>query len=152
VPTRHTEPDTQVSRLQAHGNQGVEFATGHNADINTTSRACVKTPNQIPLCEARREANDESFHRRRRARSTLLLPASLEDYVEEDNPVRVVDAFIDELDLGAIGFTGVTPAATGRPSYHPSTLLKLYLYGYLNRVQSSRRLEREARRNVEVMG
>jgi transposase len=80
-----------------------------------------------------------------------LLPASLEDYVEEDNPVRVVDAFIDELDLGAIGFTGVTPAATGRPSYHPSTLLKLYLYGYLNRVQSSRRLEREARRNVEVM-
>lgn len=80
-----------------------------------------------------------------------LLPASLEDYVEQDNPVRVVDAFIDELDLGAIGFTGVTPAATGRPSYHPSTLLKLYLYGYLNRVQSSRRLEHEARRNVEVM-
>ncbi|KUO67923.1 MAG: transposase [Alphaproteobacteria bacterium BRH_c36] len=81
----------------------------------------------------------------------LLLPASLEDYVEQDNPVRVVDAFIDELDLGAIGFSGVTPAATGRPSYHPSTMLKLYLYGYLNRVQSSRRLEREARRNVEVM-
>ena len=80
-----------------------------------------------------------------------LLPASLEDYVEQDNSVRVVDAFIDELDLGAIGFAGVTPAATGRPSYHPSTLLKLYLYGYLNRVQSSRRLEREARRNVEVM-
>ncbi len=80
-----------------------------------------------------------------------LLPASLEDYVEQDNPVRVVDVFIDELDLGAIGFTRVTPAATGRPSYHPSTLLKLYLYGYLNRVQSSRRLEREARRNVEVM-
>lgn len=80
-----------------------------------------------------------------------LLPASLEDYVEQDNPVRVVDAFIDELDLGAIGFAGVTPAATGRPSYHPSTLLKMYLYGYLNRVQSSRRLEQEARRNVEVM-
>lgn len=80
-----------------------------------------------------------------------LLPASLEDYVERDNPVRVVDAFIDELDLGAIGFTGVTPTATGRPSYHPSTLLKLYLHGYLNRVQSSRRLEQEARRNVEVM-
>lgn len=80
-----------------------------------------------------------------------LLPASLDDYVEPDNPVRVVDAFIDELDLGAIGFSGVIPAATGRPSYHPSTLLKLYLYGYLNRVQSSRRLEREAVRNVEVM-
>ena len=80
-----------------------------------------------------------------------LLPASLEDFVDHDNPVRVVDAFIDELDLGAIGFAGVTPAATGRPSYHPATLLKLYLYGYLNRVQSSRRLEREAKRNVEVM-
>ena len=80
-----------------------------------------------------------------------FLPASLEDYVEQDNPVRVVDAFIDELHLGAIGFAGVTPAATGRPSYHPSTMLKLYLYGYLNRVQSSRRLEREAKRNVEVM-
>jgi transposase len=80
-----------------------------------------------------------------------LLPASLDDYVEEDNPVRVVDAFIDELDLDAMGFDGVTPAATGRPAYHPSTLLKLYLYGYLNRVQSSRRLEREAKRNVEVM-
>ncbi len=69
-----------------------------------------------------------------------LLPASLDDYVEEDNPVRVVDAFIDELDLNAMEFVGVTPAATGRPAYHPSTLLKLYLYGYLNRVQSSRRL------------
>lgn len=80
-----------------------------------------------------------------------LIPTSLEDCIEESNPVRVVDAFIDELDLGALGFTGVTPAMTGRPSYHPSTLLKLYLYGYLNRVQSSRRLEREAKRNVEVM-
>ena len=80
-----------------------------------------------------------------------LLPTSLDDYVEEDNPVRVVDAFINELDLGTLGFAGVLPAATGRPSYHPATLLKLYLYGYLNRVQSSRRLEREAKRNVEVM-
>lgn len=80
-----------------------------------------------------------------------LMPSALDDFVEHDNPVRVVDAFIDELDLGALGFTGVIPAATGRPSYHPSTLLKLYLYGYLNRVQSSRRLEKEARRNVEVM-
>jgi transposase len=69
-----------------------------------------------------------------------LLPSALDDFVEQDNPVRVVDAFIVELDLGALGFTGVVPAATGRPSYHPSTLLKLYLYGYLNRVQSSRRL------------
>ena len=80
-----------------------------------------------------------------------LLPTSVDDYVEENNPVRVVDAFIDELDLEALGFDGVTPAATGRPAYHPSTLLKIYLYGYLNRVQSSRRLEREAKRNIEVM-
>ena len=80
-----------------------------------------------------------------------LLPHSLEDYVSEENPVRVVDVFIDELDLAALGFTGITPAATGRPAYHPSTLLKLYLYGYLNRVQSSRRLEREAQRNIELM-
>src|SRR5215212_4797458 len=76
-----------------------------------------------------------------------LLPHSLEDYVDGENPVRVIEVFIDELDLAALGFSGVTPAATGRPAYHPSTLLKIYLYGYLNRVQSSRRLEREAQRN-----
>ena len=80
-----------------------------------------------------------------------LLPDSLEDYVGEDNQVRVVDVFIDELDLAALGFKGLVPARTGRPAYHPSLMLKLYLYGYLNRVQSSRRLEREAGRNVEVM-
>src|SRR5438270_800415 len=80
-----------------------------------------------------------------------LLPDCLDDYVSEDSPVRVVDVFIDELDLAAMGFPGVVPEATGRPSYHPATLLKIYLYGYLNQVQSSRRLEREARRNIEMM-
>ena len=80
-----------------------------------------------------------------------LLPECLDDYVAEDNPVRVVDVFIDELDLRGLGFEGVTPAATGRPAYHPAMLLKLYVYGYLNKVQSSRRLEREAQRNVELM-
>ena len=80
-----------------------------------------------------------------------LLPESLDDYISEDNPVRAVEAFIDELDLGALGFAGMRPAVTGRPSYHPAVLLKLYLYGYLNRIQSSRRLEREAQRNVELM-
>src|SRR3974390_1945045 len=80
-----------------------------------------------------------------------LLPHSLEDYVDEENPVRVIDVFIDELNLAVLGFSGTTPAATGRPAYRPSTLLKIYLYGYLNRVQSSRRLEREAQRNVELM-
>src|SRR5215469_13975090 len=81
----------------------------------------------------------------------MLLPECLDDFIEEDNPVRVVDAFIEELDLAVLGFAGVVPEVTGRPSYQPATLLKIYLYGYLNRVQSSRRLERETRRNLEVM-
>src|SRR5215467_2013566 len=80
-----------------------------------------------------------------------LLPECLDDYVGEDNPVGVVETFVDELDLAALGFAGVVPEATGRPSYHPATLLKIYLYGYLNRVASSRRLEREAQRNMELM-
>jgi transposase len=82
---------------------------------------------------------------------TTLFPECLDDWIAEDNPVRVVDAFVDTIDLGELGFDGVVPEATGRPSYHPAVLLKLYIYGYLNRVQSSRRLEREAGRNVEVM-
>ena len=85
-----------------------------------------------------------------RIQSTLF-PECLEDWIGEDNPVRVIDIFADELDLAELGFDGVEPKVTGRPWYHPSALLKLYIYGYLNRVQSSRRLEREAGRNVEVM-
>ena len=85
-----------------------------------------------------------------RTQSTLF-PERLDDWIGEDNPVRVIDVFVDELDLGGLGFGRVAPRATGRPAYHPSVLLKLYIYGYLNRVQSSRRLEREAGRNVEVM-
>jgi transposase len=85
-----------------------------------------------------------------RAQSTLF-PEYLEDWIDENNPVRVIDVVVDELDLGELGFDGIAPEATGRPSYHPSVLLKLYIYGYLHRVQSSRRLEREAGRNVEVM-
>ena len=84
-------------------------------------------------------------------RQQTLLPECLDDYVAEENPVRVVDVFVDELDLKELGFEGMTPAATGRPAYHPAMLLKLYVYGYLNKVQSSRRLEREAQRNVELM-
>ena len=80
-----------------------------------------------------------------------LLPECLDDYVGEDNTVRVVDAFINELDMVGLGFAGATPAGTGRPSYHPAVMLKVYLYGYLNRIQSSRRLERECQRNVELM-
>jgi len=85
-----------------------------------------------------------------RGQSTLF-PECLEDWIDENNPVRVIDVFVDELDLGPLGFGGINPEITGRPSYHPSVLLKLYIYGYLNRVQSSRRLEREAGRNVEMM-
>jgi transposase len=84
-------------------------------------------------------------------RQSFLLPECVDDYVGADNPVRVVDAFVGELDLAEIGFGRATPADTGRPGYHPATLLKLYLYGYLNRVPSSRRLEREAQRNLEVL-
>jgi transposase len=80
-----------------------------------------------------------------------FFPSRLEDYVTEDNPVRVVDVFVGELDLSKLGFEGICPEPTGRPGYHPSTLLKIYLYGYLNRIQSSRRLERETQRNVELM-
>lgn len=80
-----------------------------------------------------------------------LFPEYLEDYVAEDNPVRVVDVFVEHLDLGKLGFNGAEPAITGRPSCHPSILLKLYIYGYLNRIQSSRRLEKETQRNVELM-
>src|SRR3954466_9161781 len=85
-----------------------------------------------------------------RGQSTLL-PECVEDWISEDNPVRVIDVFVDGLDLGEMAFEGIDPAATGRPAYHPSVLLKLYIYGYLHRVQSSRRLEREAGRNLEVL-
>src|SRR6185295_17783373 len=82
---------------------------------------------------------------------TTLLPECLDDWVDESNPVRFIDAFVDGLDLGGLGFDGVDAAETGRPAYHPSVHLKLYVYGYLNRVHSSRRLEREAGRNLEVI-
>lgn len=80
-----------------------------------------------------------------------LVPECLDDFIGEDNPVRVIDAFVSELDLAGLGFEGAEPAATGRPSYHPADLFKVYIYGYLNRIQSSRRLERECQRNLELM-
>src|SRR6516165_1204884 len=85
-----------------------------------------------------------------RSQATLL-PEYLDDYIAEDNPVRAVDAFVEELELKMLGFEGAEPALTGRPSYHPAVLLKIYIYGYLNRIPSSRRLERETQRNVELM-
>jgi transposase len=80
-----------------------------------------------------------------------LLPDCVDDYVGTDNPVRVIEAFVEQLDLREMGFEGVDPEVTGRPAYHPSVLLKIYIYGYLNRVQSSRRLEQETQRNLELM-
>jgi transposase len=91
------------------------------------------------------------FHRGRRSPPATLLPDCLEDYVSDDNPVRVIEAFVDGLDLKALGFEGVEPEARGRPGYHPAAMLKIYLYGYLNRIPSSRRLERETQRNMELM-
>jgi transposase len=85
-----------------------------------------------------------------RSQSTLF-PERLDDYVAEDNPVRAIEVFVESLDLGKLGFEGVEPEATGRPAYHPAVLLKIYIYGYLNRIQSSRRLERETQRNVELI-
>jgi transposase len=85
-----------------------------------------------------------------RSQSTFF-PECLEDWIDEDNPVRAIDVLVDELDLAKLGFGGVEPEATGRPAYHPATLLKIYVYGYLNRVQSSRRLERECQRNIELV-
>jgi transposase len=85
-----------------------------------------------------------------RTQSTLF-PERIEDYIDENNPVRAIEAFVDALDLEQLGFHGMHPKATGRPAYHPATMLKLYIYGYLNRVPSSRRLEREADRNIELM-
>src|SRR3954451_15647420 len=81
----------------------------------------------------------------------LLLPEAVDDYVAADNPVRFIEAFVDGLDLAALGFTGTVPKATGRPGYAPADLLKLYIYGYLNRVRSSRRLEAETHRHIEVI-
>lgn len=84
-------------------------------------------------------------------KQVTLLPECLDDFVADDNPVRIIEAFVEELELESMGFEGVTPSTTGRPSYHPAVLLKIYIYGYLNRIQSSRRLERECQRNVELM-
>ena len=84
-------------------------------------------------------------------RSQLCFPERLDDYIEEDNPVRVIDVFVEGLDLSELGFERAEPKKTGRPPFHPAMMLKLYVYGYLNRIQTSRRLERETHRNVELM-
>ena len=80
----------------------------------------------------------------------ILLPEYLDDYVAEDNPVRVIDVFVDELDLGALGFDGVIPEATGRPAYHPGALLKIYVYGYVNLSTAETKCAKWRRDNVPV--
>jgi len=82
---------------------------------------------------------------------STLFPEQLKDYISQDNPIRVIDAFVEGLDIRRMNFKRVDPSDTGRPGYRPTTLLKLYIYGYLNRTQTSRRLEQETHRNVEVM-
>jgi transposase len=82
---------------------------------------------------------------------SVLFPERLDEYIGEDNPVRDVDVFVDTLNLQQLGFARALAKETGRPGYHPATLIKIYLYGYLNRIQSSRRLERESQRNVELI-
>ena len=111
----------------------------------------METGESAGISEELRGLNMKRFVECEDRRQGVLLPEYLDDYVSESNPVRVIDVFVDELDLLSLGFEGVIPEATGRPSYHPATLLKLYIYGYLNQVSSSRRLEREAQRNLEVM-
>src|ERR1035437_4366321 len=119
-------------------------------DVRCGSRLC-KNPIDAMIPLLNRGGMMKGFVQGADRQQTTLLPECLDDWVDESNPVRAVDVFIDALELRELGFDGVTPAATGRPGYHPSPMLKLYIYGYLTGVQSSRRLEREAGRNLEVM-
>src|SRR5262249_42169306 len=146
------------SRMPAHGLGPMWVATPSSQWTCTTysvpvsRRTCVKTPpHDMIMTRFSGEVAMKRFVEGTDRGQSTLFPECLDDWIDEDNPVRVIDVFVDALDLGALDFGGVDPKATGRPSYHPSILLKLYVYGYLNRVQSSRRLEREAGRNVEVM-
>src|SRR3954464_11250121 len=131
---------------------GAERKSAVRRNTDAIDPGCVKTPCCCydSLVILREESMRRFVEEPDRGQWTLL-PECLDDFIDESNPVRVIDVFVDALDLAEMSFKGVEPAATGRPSYHPSFLLKLYIYGYLNRVQSSRRLEREAGRNVEVM-
>ena len=114
---------------------------------------CVKSPIDATILRVNRRAGAMDVRLRGgidRSQSSLFL-AQLEDYVAEDNLVRAVDAFVEGLDLGKLGFGRFAPPERGRACYHPATLLKIYIYGYLNRVPSSRRLERECQRNIELI-
>src|SRR5712671_469037 len=130
------------------GNPAIEQTSPND---RVRPRLCKNASFRVSLASDSREDRMRRFVEGTDRAQATLFPECLEDWICEDNPVRAIDVFVDELDLAELGFGGVDPEATGRPSYHPSVPLKLYIYGYLNRVQSSRRLEREASRNVEVM-
>ena len=119
--------------------------------MQNSSRRCGKSrqSDSIAACAALESDMAHIFGFERS--QLLLLPETVDDYVGADNPVRFIDAFVDQLDLAAAGFIRVAPKATGRPGYAPGDMLKLYIYGYLNRVRSSRRLEAECHRNIEVI-
>jgi len=112
---------------------------------------CVKTSYKYTPTDSSLGVDMKRFIEGANRSQCLLLPEILDDYIAEDNPVRVIEAYIQRLDLAELAFKGVEPKDTGRPAYHPSILLMIYIYGYLNRIHSSRRLERETQRNVELM-
>ena len=153
---------TRVRRLLAHTARISGVARTSACWVGSAVPMCVRSREILTLAaqkrgrcyDSPRDLRGQSMKRfiagADRGQATLL-PECLDDFIDESNPVRVIDAFVDALDLGKLGFDGVVPEVTGRPSYHPSALLKLYIYGYLNRIQSSRRLEREAGRNLEVI-
>ena len=137
--------------LTRQGRSAQSQRTQGSGNTTILDPGCVKTRSVVELPRAFSKGVDEAVRRGRGPRTehpVFRMPGRLD---RRENPVRVIDVLVDELDLAAGGFSGVDPEATGRPSYHPAVLLKLYIYRYLNRVQSSRRLEREAGRNVEVM-
>src|SRR5258705_8777861 len=148
MPHRRLEPSTlQRGGERQRASNRPQTLRPH---VRNGSRLCENlTDAMIPLLN--RGGLMKGFVQEADRQQTTLLPECLDDWVDESNPVRAVDVFVDALELRDLGFDGVDPAATGRPGYHPSPMLKLYIYGYLNRVQSSRRLEREAGRNLEVM-
>src|ERR1700688_1315607 len=119
--------------------------------FQNSSRPCGKSRQSDSLAACAALESDMTHISGFERSQLLLLPEAIDDYVAADNPVRFIDAFVDGLDLAAAGFKRVTPKVTGRPGYAPGDLLKLYIYGYLNRVRSSRRLEAETRRNLEVI-
>src|SRR5450631_3573688 len=120
-------------------------------NVHNLTRPCEKSRQSDSIAACAALESDMTHISGFERSQLLLLPEAIDDYVVAANPVRFIDAFVDGLNLAAAGFKRVTPKVTGRPGYAPGDLLKLYIYGYLNRVRSSRRLEAECHRNIEVI-